>query len=270
MEPTDLFVASCQYPGGLLDQEPAYASLRRLAGYVRERGRPGQFIVTGDQVYLDATAGLFDPTRDVDRYERPYLRLDRALQAAPIERFDHLLATFSVPDDHEFTNNLEPVPDAEGSKRLADTIERGARAYFRHSPFVNRVLHPDDSRLWSDAGRIALRGGGPGATMARLPLFLSDCRTGRTPRPADGIAEASIMDQKVQWPALCKWFDLAARPEFDGMPKFFVSSSLMLPRRLAVAGSSNPASALLSTRGTVSRHRSRRFSTRSPGAASRA
>ena len=74
--PVSFVAASCQYPAGVLDATPnrlgggpvgpADASMRRLA-HALDPGhgadRPSLLLLNGDQVYIDSTAGLFDPRR---------------------------------------------------------------------------------------------------------------------------------------------------------------------------------------------------------------
>ncbi|RYY53330.1 MAG: hypothetical protein EOO24_64410, partial [Comamonadaceae bacterium] len=57
-------LGSCQYPAGLLDADVAEASYRQLLAVLdqgTEATCPQFLVLAGDQVYVDATAGLFDP-----------------------------------------------------------------------------------------------------------------------------------------------------------------------------------------------------------------
>ena len=69
-------LASCQYAAGMLDAQPAGASYARLAQRLADgqAPRPRFLVQTGDQVYVDATAGLFDPAVADERFGLCYER----------------------------------------------------------------------------------------------------------------------------------------------------------------------------------------------------
>ena len=57
-------LASCRYPPGLVDRRPAQSATERLADRLRASPpdeRAQLLVLAGDQVYVDAGAGLFDP-----------------------------------------------------------------------------------------------------------------------------------------------------------------------------------------------------------------
>ena len=126
---------SCQYPAGLLDGEIADRSMRLLAKRLdqpeRERPRPEFLLLLGDQIYVDATAGLFDPTSMDDRFVRPYEMLyDRAWIQAVLRR----IPAYMMLDDHEIDDNWEPgEEDIRNDTRLLEA----RRSYWRYQRFDN-------------------------------------------------------------------------------------------------------------------------------------
>jgi hypothetical protein len=102
-----LAFASCQYPAGVLDTSLAEASYQRLAQRLDPGmpNRPSALLLLGDQIYADATAGLLDPSRETDRYQRPYEDL---FQIPGLRRLMREIPVYMMPDDHEVCDNWEP------------------------------------------------------------------------------------------------------------------------------------------------------------------
>lgn len=109
-------LSSCQYPAGILDQEPAFQSYKRLNKLLIEKDKkPSVFLLVGDQVYVDATAGLFDPTTINGLYHQPYQKL---YQNKYVHEVMRKLPTVNMLDDHEIDNNWEPIPcDDDNQKK---------------------------------------------------------------------------------------------------------------------------------------------------------
>ncbi|MDH3469574.1 MAG: hypothetical protein OES26_27425, partial [Gammaproteobacteria bacterium] len=128
-------LSSCQYPAGFLDGSLAYQgyadTLRRIdptaivSGGLGNDGAgivPRFAILTGDQIYADASAGLFDPSVKRGRFELPYhmwLRFPRV--RGVLRQFP----SFMVLDDHEIIDNWEPVPGDIANRRLRDSGHAG-------------------------------------------------------------------------------------------------------------------------------------------------
>lgn len=99
-------LASCQYPRGLFDALPAQRSCERLVQHLdnaADNERPQLLLLVGDQVYVDTTAGLFQPS--VKAVEDAYflgLGLD-AWRAAT-----RRLPTYPMLDDQEVGDDWEP------------------------------------------------------------------------------------------------------------------------------------------------------------------
>lgn len=227
---TAFALASCQYPAGLLDAIPAQASYERMARLLAEGGTaaPQFLLLAGDQVYVDATAGLFDPSTLDDRYGSPYQRLFRI---EPLRDVLRRVPVFMMLDDHEVEDDWEPVPcSCAEDPRLVS----GRDAYLRFQRRAGPPRRPPegDSRhpLWFSF----VHNG--------VPFFVADTRTERSSRRAEDMRAARIMSDS-QFAALKAW--LVDNKDSPG-PKFIVSACTVLPRKLAAARSGSPASALRS------------------------
>jgi PhoD-like phosphatase len=221
-------VTSCQYPHDVLDRTPlnqlaevgpADATLMALEQALKAH-RPGLLIHAGDQVYVDATAGYFDPSTRNGRYIRPFLLHRQTRGGAAVQR--HLPPTVrSLIDDHELADNWalgDAAPPDLGSQ--APGLQAlGLQAYWefqRLQPLRGHAVL--DTPRWLQE----LHGG--------LPFFLADTRTEREPRTASNFTRQHIM-RSQQWQALLQWLLLPAHQQ---SPKFVASPSIVLPRRLAV------------------------------------
>lgn len=224
----ELFAFSCQYPPGLVEGPVAYGSMHRLARSLAEPPGPGLerwTVSMGDLVYVDATAGLFEPTSMSERFDGPWERLRessewRAMRTAAGARFA------ALADDHELDENWEP--NAEDATR-AVVRARGVAAFARHLGAAAPTV--DGGR-----GPVLRTDGGPS-------IFLADTRLGRDRRRLATLDDASILDAS-RWTALCDWLVARQRAE-PWRPKFVVCPALLLPRRLSSTVDA-PASALRS------------------------
>jgi choline dehydrogenase-like flavoprotein/phosphodiesterase/alkaline phosphatase D-like protein/pimeloyl-ACP methyl ester carboxylesterase len=231
-------LASCQYPAGMLDDSIADASFRSLVRRfdptrpLRELPRPELLLLVGDQVYVDATAGLFDPSALDDRYRRPYEKL---LGVESLRSLVRRVPTYMMLDDHEIDDNWEPGID---DIRIDPRVEAGREAYWkfeRRNVLLRPAVKQDSSYpLWDDGFFSA----------ECFPFFMADTRTERSRREATSIDAARIMS-KGQFQALLNW--LHARQKANPtLPKFIVSASILLPRKLRAVANGHPASALRS------------------------
>lgn len=249
-----LAVASCQYPPGILDGELSQRSLERMAGLIDSSGSEAApvraLLLLGDQIYADATAGLFDPLRADERHSAPYREL---LESAALRRVLRRVPAFAMLDDHEIQDDWEPTApdgysDAAGEAALAD----GTAAYrsvfgqtnsLPATPGRDRNKAPDAGRsmrprLWYES------------EIGGHPVFMLDTRTRRQHRDPSRIEHASLLDpngETEQVDALEAW--LLATRRHPG-PRFVASPAMLLPRRRLVAKgeqrSGAPASAIRS------------------------
>ena len=200
-------VGSCQYPAGFLDGRVAERSYERLAGRFEApdaRVLPQCLLLLGDQVYLDATAGLFDPSTLYDRYELPYERLFRM---EPLRHLLRRIPAYTMLDDHEIEDNWEP---GSGSPQA---LTEGRRWYIAYQRMAD-ALPPSPERLWY------------GFEANGFPFFVCDTRTGREARTAGNATRAHIMNP-AQRGELLAWLERHAR---DPRPKFIASPASFLPR----------------------------------------
>jgi phosphodiesterase/alkaline phosphatase D-like protein len=223
-----IFLASCQYPSGLLDRKPAWNGYRRLAETLRESGRDNTdgnslLVLTGDQIYSDATAGLFDPTDMDDRYRAPY---DALFSQPEVRAVLRQVPSVMMLDDHEIAENWEPrmsdVTDAMARIRpVVDTQgKEGMQAYYDFQRRTGRRPAGGGNQL-PNAFWFETNAGG-------VPVFVADTRTQRTPRTPGNLHRATIMDDD-QHAALEAWL-LEQKGKGDA-PKFIVSPAIMFPFR---------------------------------------
>jgi alpha-beta hydrolase superfamily lysophospholipase len=191
---TSFVLASCQYPAGLIDERVAYRGYERITARL-DAGTgivPRFLVLAGDQVYVDPTAGLYDPSSTEDRYRRPY---DDWLSDPCVRNALRRIPSFMLLDDHEIGDNWEPPDDGQ----LATD---GVAAYKKYQ----RGLHPALNEFSFDGFR----------------FFLLNTRTDRTARKVG--AAAGTLFGAAEMAALKSW--LLNEPG----PKFVVTSSMLLPR----------------------------------------
>jgi hypothetical protein len=190
-------VASCQYTAGMIDRTPvaesvlpapgpADVSYARLAKRLRSKSkwRPTLMILTGDQVYVDATAGLFDPSVAAGRYESPYEQLYASVYYQNVSR---QIPVCAMLDDHEIEDNWENEP---GDRQLSR--DRGVEAFRRYVWNGSLLYEQDRKELWN---AFQFRG---------FDFFFADTRTEREMRTAEDLQTKHIMSQP-QREALEKW-----------------------------------------------------------------
>ena len=244
-------LAACLYPGGLFGRSarpnwvqanaptnrpgPADRSLQRLRDVRMETGQWSPVILAGDQIYVDATAGLFDPSlrdaphqRAYDQLNKQHWRNDAWPGINPV----------TLMDDHEVADNWEPSLNRARAAALREVMWRGRyhfldyqRGGIRDEINGYRARRP----LWY-VDQSTLDG--------RL-LFVGDTRSERTARdPADMLA-ARIMGEPQRnnlFAALTEW-----QQKSPDQFKFIATSSILLPRRLSSAEFPNePAASLRS------------------------
>ena len=243
--PWAFMLSSCLYPGSMAERTPDSPdwqagppdlAWQRLKAWRQDpqRTQPELAMLLGDQIYADATAGLFDPRAADGRFSLPYqgmlgLRwMRQALAGLPVH---------TLVDDHEIVDNWSEtdVSDSHHDDNRALRAE-GLRAYRHFQRFAQPVRHPVDprdptrrpARLWYTF------------THRGLPFFMADTRTQRTSREVVRTDEARIMG-RVQWAQLMAWLTQHGPEE---RPCFIASPSILLPRRLT-SDHLHPESALL-------------------------
>jgi hypothetical protein len=207
-------VASCQYPSAMLEGAVAGASYRRLGDWVsgNQYRRPQFLLLVGDQIYVDGTAGLFDPTSQFDRFVRPYEILYRM---NPVRDVLRRLPAYMMMDDHEIRDNWEPrVDDTRPDREMME----GRRSYLK---FQRRAGPPEVSPVGDSSHPIWF-------AFRREPfgVFMADTRTERKMRTARHVAPAHIMSH-AQMAKLLEWL---GDKDHKDMPKIVATPSILLPR----------------------------------------
>ena len=213
-------LGSCQYPAGMIDSRPAFDSYQRLEQRIVSPsglGRPDCLLLMGDQVYLDPTAGLLDPTEKDERYVKPYYRwLTQRYVRSVLRR----VPAYMMLDDHEIHNDWAlPVEGPPG-----EDYHQGTAAYSKFQRGTDQpLLTPTDGQDMTARPALWFSFSENG-----FDFFMLDTRSERSPRNASNLASVEIIHEE-QLQDLLEW--LEQRKDNDA-PKFIVSPSMLLPRRL--------------------------------------
>jgi PhoD-like phosphatase len=242
--PIELALAACRYPAGVLDRAPgpSVAASQRLAEWLAARPAQRLLVMTGDSIYIDATAGLFDPAMvpavGVHGGGRAGRALGVALQAAYREadqrnrRFGNVRARLQSLDDHEIIDNWEPSAHPGRNAMLDKRLQICRDAFLASSArdavptarAVGKLPAPLDQQRVVDG----------------LRFFIADTRTERGLRGAAKPGDARIM-RGPQFARLRKWLAPDAT-EPGAYRRVVVSPSMLLPRRLSTQENRHAAS----------------------------
>ena len=217
-----VFAATCcRHPGMGWDSERAEETFKMLGEESRKAAGPAFALLTGDQIYADATAGAFDVA---DRFEKFSVRYEEAFGARRFRCCASRLPLYMVADDHEIEDNWSlsrlqeaHVPEHQRMRRrrLAAWAQMMFIAYQRlHGP-----RSPELKRSWYEI------------KAAGVPFFVMDTRFERY---AWGDKHAPQICNCAQRRALLAWLDEmqeldAANGPLSGVPKFIVSGSVFAP-----------------------------------------
>lgn len=216
-------LTSCQYPPGLFDAPAAAASYRRLLAQAEGAEGPQFMVMCGDQVYLDDTAGVFDPVSTAGQgHPASEADLDRGYELnwrlPEFRQLSAQLPVMTMLDDHELRNDWRP-----GDPALSQKDEQLRRAAFEH---YQDVLNPPRHDPASTHGY------GYRRQPAGVPFFVLDTRTRREKRHAHTPPTHHIMDPS-RLADLCAAL-ASAPPE---QVKFIVTPvPLLPPERLGQTG----------------------------------
>lgn len=211
----------------------------------RSRAPPGRraLIHTGDSIYIDATAGLFDPQLVADGSAATEPGRGDALRDALRRAYRHTRGSLyrsvtqrlQLIDDHELIENWEPSLDAARQQALQQRLDIGREVFIERALLLAAPPAPiGDSALplWGEQA------------IGDLRCFIADTRTERSARDPAAPAQARIMS-RAQFDALLAWLD--PLPQESGSTAYrrvVITPSILLPRRLA--SSEHPAGALRS------------------------
>ncbi|MBE0615818.1 MAG: alpha/beta fold hydrolase [Burkholderiales bacterium] len=223
-------VGSCRYPAAMVDRERADASFGRLRDLIDAKGpdAPSLLLLAGDQIYADATAGLFDPKDRRSRFYDAYREVWTAPNAREVLR---QLPTYMMLDDHEVCDDWHPQDECDEERERNKEWGLGAvKAYqLEHSP-------NNAAELCEEAG-VPLPVGATGKAPAYFysfdaggfGFFACDTRTGRKDRK-------QIMSDE-QFAALTCWLERKqGDSNYGDRPKFVLSPSVVVPFLKATRG----------------------------------
>lgn len=244
-----LALLACAYPGGVADRTPrprsntrpglefvfaeragpADAARRRLQQWAQACATPSLQVWAGDNIYIDESAGLFDPALVSngghgvharahalpEALLRAYAAVHGSLYAIPATRLHAI-------DDHEIVDNWEPSLHARRRKadyQRMNTARRAFIAAMRHGRLGSTPTRQSPVPLWHCRDVHGLR------------LFICDTRTERRPREVAAPDQATIMSS-TQWAALAAWLQ-PGEHEREAYTRVIVSPAMLLPRRLS-------------------------------------
>ena len=220
----DFALASCRYPSMMIDRNQADAMFGRLRALLDAPNAtpPSLLLLAGDQIYADATAGLFDPNSRRERFYDAYHEAWTPPNAREVLRS---VPTYMTMDDHEADDDWHPEEfgpvDSDTARRVRNQMHEWALQAFRehqlaHSPWKTYV--PGElKRVDKDLAK-------PGYwyrfDAAGFPFFVCDTRSTRSGRTL-------IMSPELHT-VLEDW--LASQQRDGGnRPKFVVSPSVVVP-----------------------------------------
>jgi cholesterol oxidase len=219
-------IGCCRFSATLIDRERADASFGVLRELIAPRtpGRNGQpkqalrlalLLLLGDQIYADATAGLFDPKSRRGRFDDSYRETWTAPNARAVLR---RLPTYMMMDDHEIADDWHPDDRPERTDNDLPEGRRWGLIAFEdyqllHSPQPLQAKPAQEARqpryrYWYNFDSCGFH------------FFVCDTRGTRQGR-------TRIMSEE-QMRALKGWLVGPQRPR-DGRPLFVVSPSVVLP-----------------------------------------
>lgn len=221
-------LASCRYSGSPLEDVRGDQAMRAMLEHLQSAApewQPSLCLLMGDQIYVDATAGVLERKA---RTEIIFERYEEAYRSPYAAQLFAALPIYKAMDDHEIGNDWEP-PRTIGAEKTA-LWEQVAQATFvayqwAHSPRNARSASTtlagssiSARHLWYD---FAIDG---------LSFFVMDARLEREPRHQvlQGSAQSVYMHSAAQMQALSDWL-CGLQREFGDKPKFIVSSCALAP-----------------------------------------
>ncbi len=176
-----------------------------LPGHAPLRG-VDHLLLLGDQIYADASAGLFDPRVEYEKYRTPYRK---AFGSAAARRLLSHLPTYFTIDDHEIDDNWDGRLQKDGSPVNPWYARRMAWLYQVHQ----RQWDHEQIQLWQHF------------TSAGQPFFLFDTRMERrNDRPHSEPDALLSATQRAEFEA---W--LRSAEVQQGECVFFATGSALAP-----------------------------------------
>ncbi len=204
-------IGSCQYPGSFFDNNYAYQAWRQLTD---DNGdlRAQTMILLGDQIYADATAGLFETENPIAQYLYPYEQLHTRLRNVKTPP-----GKYSLNDDHEMIENWEPVsPHSASAEKVEIARNYGLDCYRDHGYCKGYPQNYNQAPYFRALDYLP------------FPIFLCDTRTEREHRSTGNFLDAKMFSEQ-QMQALKEWLITHRQDEL----KIITSPAALLPRSAA-------------------------------------
>jgi hypothetical protein len=218
-EGSPLFFAagSCRHPGVGFDRARTDAALSGIA----ERARDGLdlALMLGDQIYVDAAAGVLDGE---DRLEKFALRYDAAFASPGFRALASKVPTYMLADDHEVRDGW-PNDSLPAKQLFWDTpVEWAWRLFLAHQRW-----HAPARPRWASRPRVSRYSFWYSFEQRGYPFFAFDARFERRPGGEHIVG-------REQMAAFKTWLAHVAREEKAGVlephvPKFVLSGSVFVP-----------------------------------------
>ena len=205
----------CRYPGTAFERERADSAIELLAARGQSPDGVAFAIFSGDQIYADATAGVFDT---LGRREKVAARYESAYGTPAFSELARRLPLYLTADDHEISDGWS-LPASQAAHLSQSEI------------FRNERLRDWASQLFLAYQR--MHGPPPAAaasnwyafSVAGVHFFMMDTRFERG-LPKDGAAPP--LCSEAQLAAVGSWLREVAARQPDA-PKFIVSGSVFAP-----------------------------------------
>ena len=200
-------VGSCRYAASVVDREAADFMFGKLRRLIEEAAAdsPALLLLVGDQIYADATAGMFDPKTSRERFYESYHEAWSAPNARAVLR---QIPTYMMMDDHEVEDNWSRAQTDNATRQAG--LEAFEGYQWLHSPRNAAQLlgapRADGKYFY-------------GFEAAGVQFFVCDTRSGRN--SASGITDHEQLEALKTW--------LSANR--GDRHKFIVSPSLIVPFR---------------------------------------
>lgn len=210
---------SCRHPGVGFDRRRTDAALLGIAE--RSHGTEGVdlALMLGDQIYVDAAAGVLDGAERLEKYA---LRYDAAFSSPGFRAVASSVPTYMLADDHEvrdgWPNDTLPARD-----EFWDTpVEWAWRLYIAHQRW-----HGPERPRWASRPRVARPSFWYSFEHRGHPFFAFDARFERRPGGEHIVGREQIAAFKT-------WLRHVRRDEGAGrraphVPKFVLSGSVFAP-----------------------------------------
>ena len=206
----------CRYPGTPFERERADLALERLAARVEDVDGIALAIFSGDQIYADATAGVFDT---LERREKVAARYESAYAAPAFQALARRLPLYLTADDHEISDGWS-LPAIHASHLSPAEIFRNDRLRDWACPLFLAY-----QRMHGPPPASAAAANWYTFSVAGVHFFMMDTRFERGMPTAGG---APPLCSEAQLAALGQWLhEIAAR--WPHAPKFIVSGSVFAP-----------------------------------------